>query len=217
MRAVILICIGIIVLCAAWSLYFKYDTQRFIDSLPEAPATVAQPQNTTEEAISSSKSTSAKNMHVAQEPLETFTEKTAVEGEVEDAKREKIDTAAVMDFADEISEGSPPLASDSPPTQAPIVGVQNLSREKIVENNRKHLIEIHGDIPEVHTFLKYFPFQVLLDSKNAEKYEFELSREEFLEYHRVNAVLFPNAANREGYQKALKRELENRSLDFKKH
>ncbi|MDE0553125.1 MAG: hypothetical protein OXI24_02840 [Candidatus Poribacteria bacterium] len=214
MRDVILIGIVIIVLGAAWSLYLKYDTQRFIDSFPKVPATVAQPQNTTEEAISSSKNASPKNARVAQETLETFTEKPAVE--VEDTKREKIETSTRMDFADEISEESPPSAFDSPPTQAPI-GMLNLSREEIVENNRKHLIEIHGDIPEVHTFLKYFPFEVLLDVENKEKYEFSLSHEEFLEYQRANAVLFPNAANREGYQKALERELEKRALDFEKH
>ena len=87
--------------------------------------------------------------------------------------------------------------------QPPEKTVFDLSLEQIIENNRKSLIARHGDIPEVHIYLKHFPFEALLNSEGNQGFEVELSLKDNLDYLRAVAHLFPNKENNDNYLEAL--------------
>ena len=222
MKKVIFTAITLIVLGTAWTLYLKRETERFVDSLPEVPATVTQPQNITDIPITDENSVASQSTRVMSDALEDSNEEQAATGSAEDKEKGKNGTLGFMDFADEPSERDP-IAERSPQhdkeerSEEEPIGLMKLSRAEIVENNRKHLIEIHGDIPEVHTYLKYFPFEALQETENQGTYSVTMSLEEHLEYQKALAVLFPNASNVKNYQQTLERYGKFRGNDSQKH
>jgi len=68
----------LIVLGTAWTLYLEYDKKRFIDSLPQPPATVTQPVST---ADAPATSTSIVTTAAEPAPPETVVEDTLTESE----------------------------------------------------------------------------------------------------------------------------------------
>lgn len=222
MRKIIFMAIVLIVLGTAWTLYLKHDTERFIDSLPKKSATGTQPQNITNMPVTDENSDPFQSMNVIEGALEDFNEEPGAAGSAEGGNSEKKDTSGLIDFANEflerdpIAEWSPHPAEEEHPAEEPM-GLMKLSRAEIVENNRKRLIEIHGDIPEVHTYLKYFPFEALQNPENTGTYSFTMSLDEFLEYQKASAVLFPNASNIKNYQQALEMYEKFKGDDSQKH
>lgn len=120
-----------------------------------------------------------------------------------------LDTFEILGQSDSLYDTSPftPLeqeADETEESEQQETDVNDLSIEQIIANNRKHLIAEHGDIPEVHTYLKYFPFEALLDQNKGKAYTLDLSLEEHLNYHKAVAHLFPNKANTDRYLDAKK-------------
>ncbi len=222
MRKIIFIAIVLIVLGTAWTLYLKHDTERFIDSLPKKSATGTQPQNITNMPVTDENSDPFQSMNVIEGALEGSNEEPGTAGSAEDRDNEKKDTSGLIDFSNEflerdpIAEWSPHPVEKEHPEEEPM-GLMKLSRAEIVENNRKRLIEIHGNIPEVHTYLKYFPFEALQNPENKGTYSFTMSLDEFLEYQKASAVLFPNASNIKNYQQALEMYKKFKGDDSQKH
>lgn len=68
----------------------------------------------------------------------------------------------------------------------------------------KHLIEKHGDIPEIDIFLKHFPFSAIQQGETKITIENTVTLEEDLEYKRALAVLFPSKENQKSYEDALR-------------
>lgn len=221
MRKIIFAVIVFIVLATAWTLYLKHDTERFIESLPKVPA-ATQTQDTKDRSIIDENNDLSHSKRVMQDVLEDFDEEPAAAASTQNRKDKKNDTSALIDVADEfseqnsIAEWSLQGAEEEYLEEEPI-RVINLSKAEIVENNRKWLIEIHGDIPEVHTFLKYFPFEAILNPENKDPFTFTMNQEESLAYKKALAVLFPSEANQKHYQNALEMYEKFRGNDSQKH
>lgn len=222
MKTIVFPAIVVIVLCVAWMMYWQWDTQRFIERLPEAPGPAQSEQSPQERT--------AENENTDTLPSEHLSENTvpAAEGHVPP------EFTAPLNPPDTTHRGPasqhPDPGSDievQQETEAPIeteegdrydpTHIKDLSVEQILENNRIRLREIHGDIPEIDIYLRYMRpvFEGAKEGKS--QLTMRLSVKEELEFSRARSVLFPTEGNLKHHKNVLKTEqdLEKRREQFR--
>jgi len=189
MKNVIFVAILLIVLGTAWTLYLEYDKKRFIDSLPQPPATVTQPVST---ADAPATSTSIVTTAAEPAPPETVVEDTLTESE----QAHPHPHTDSLEPTEEAGRFDDDMFSDSeipsdlvdlplPQTKEPRRHWKELSKEELYERRKQALIRKHGDIPEVEIYLKQRMYP--------KPY---LTMEEFNEQARAMLILFPSENNR---------------------
>jgi len=199
----------LLVVCAlVGSLYVRYDTKRFMDDFEKRHVTPVSEQTLTDNnseisQVESGNPEQDQQSEQIEEPDEYVSE--SVQGD----NTKDLETFEIPGQSDSLYDTSPftlleQEADETEESEQQETDVNDLSLEQIIANNRKHLIAEHGDIPEVHTYLKYFPFEALLDGNKGKEYTLDLSLEEHLNYHKAVAYLFPNKANRDKYLDAKK-------------
>ena len=196
----------LLVICAmAGSLYVRYDTNRFVDDVKNRHVIPASKHTFTDSSSETSQIEHEKSEQPEQ-PEQIGETDEYVSESVQGYSTQDIDNVTTTDQSDSLYDLSPFSSNDQDETEESEqreTNVNDLSIEQIIENNRNHLIAKHGDIPEVHTYLKYFPFEALLDQNKDKEYMLDLSLEETLKYHEAVAHLFPNKSNRDNYSDAL--------------
>ena len=217
MKKIFLPATVVIVFCTAWMLYLQWDTERFIESLPKAASRTSgmMPQERTAENENSGtlppENVSENNEPSAKDPaLPDFTENLnppdAIHREMVSRNHDDVyglDVKHVTEVKKGTGEGD---QNKRPPVMA-------LSVEQIIENNRRMLIEKHGNIPEIDIYLHYMKpvFEGMKEGKR--QVRIDRTPEEELEFSRVQSVLFPSEDHLKHYQDVLKttQELKRRS------
>ena len=194
----------VIVFCGAWMLYLRWDTQRFIESLPTAPSRTHIKQMP-QESVSENENSPAS-------PPESVSENNEPEDHI------------LPDSAE--TPNTPDTRPTDPGAEEPVLGIDveqknqenletqeddgndrhpamDLTLEQIVENNRRRLIEQHGNIPEVDIYIRHMMpvFKGITEGK--QQLTIQRTPEEALEYSRAQAVLFPSEKNLKSYQNVL--------------
>lgn len=189
MKKVVFTAILLTVLGTVWTLYLEHDKKRFINNLPQPPATVRQPVSTAKTPATS-------------KSIETMTTKSALsETLVEDTPTESVHAhphphTDSLETTEEVDRFDGDMFSDSeirsevvdlhpPQTKEPYRHWKELSKEELYERRKQALIKKHGDIPEVEIFLKQLMYP--------KPY---LTEEEFNEQARAMLILFPSNNNK---------------------
>lgn len=209
MKILVLPTIIVMSLCGAWMLYLRWDTQRFVESLPEAPSrthTKPMPQERLTEnensqtpppervAENNASSTEGLSRWDATEDLNpSDTSHT-------DPADQKHDPVSGIDVEQKTEDKLETQESDENSRHP----AMDLSLEQIVENNRRRLIEQHGNIPEVDIYIHHMMpvFKGITEGK--QELTVQRTPEEALEYSKAQAVLFPTQKNIQSYQNVLK-------------
>ncbi len=189
-------------LVLAWMFALKYDTQRFLMSLPEVPPEIADATNTAEEPkpaptdtdadVVPSVSPGALQTPAATEDLqEMLTEdslilpQTAAEstGIDEIPRDDEVEIKASASDGD--AEPSPAFEKLCENCSASRQDWRSLSADELHEYRRQDLIKRFGDIREVHIFM----------DTGRRMQRSSVSLETALEYVEAVATLFPDPAN----------------------
>ena len=210
MKKIVFTAMVIIILGTAWTLYLRWDVNRFAESLPKAPLQthIEQPTDTrTQDNMpENEKSELPTKVNAPSAPTSTFAEASnapAHRPPHHSDSHSDVHTPPIRvegQQKDEVvkQEGKSPLS------------FSDLSVEEIIERNRQKLIEKHGDIPEIDIYLRLNAplFEAI---KNREtQVRIQRTPEEHLEFSRVMSVLYPSEAHDKMYQEALQRAERNR-------
>jgi len=206
MRITIYIVGLLIVFVIAGSIYVRYDTHRFIEESEKRHRPV--PTNKIEPDSLGPQIELSQVDNQLQEIPEDHEEESIQFNEPNGT--EKFDSLNDLTVPSDNNQSGISLEeldfnNDSETEENPvqILSPKLLTLQQVRESNRKNLIELHGDIPEVHTYLKYFPFEALLEGNQGKEYALDLSLKEHLEYQKAVAHLFPNEENSKNYLDAL--------------
>lgn len=198
-----------IVLCSAWMLYLRWDTDRFIESLPKAPPHTHIEQMPQERV--------AENENSETLPPERVSEhnEPSAEGHVHPHFTDTLEppdtrhTDPVSQNPDPVSgidveQGTEEKIETEEGDQNNRHPVMDLSLEQILEKNRRRLIEKHGPIPEIDIYLRHMipVFEGAREGKR--QVTIKRTPEEALEFSRAQSVLFPSEGNIKSYQNVLK-------------
>ena len=200
----------IIILGTAWTLYLRWNVNRFAESLPKAP-----PQT-----------------HIEQ-PTDMRTQSSVSENEKSELSAKvntlSAPTSTSAEASNDTAHSSPHHSSFHSDVHAPPIRVEeqqkdevvkqesenlrsfmDLSLEEIIERNRQQLIEKHGDIPEIDIYLRLnAPLFKAIKNQEAQV-KIQRTLEEHLESSRVMSVLYPSEEHDKMYRAALQ-EVEERS------
>lgn len=203
MKKVVFTAIVVIVLGIALMLYLRWDTNRFVESLPKAPpqTNIEQPINTgTQDSTSENENSElpaevnplpAPTAVSAETPNDTTHKPSHHTNSHSDVHIPPIRVEGLQKDEDVKQEGEilPPF--------------WDLSVEEIIERTRQKLIEKHGDIPEIDIYLR-LNARLFEGIKNREtQVRIQRTPEEHLEFSRVMSVLYPSEAHDKMYQDAL--------------
>ena len=195
MKSIIFTAICVIILGAAWTAYLHWGNKRFVESLPEPP-----PRSNIDPVTD----TQRREIENNDPPAEPTPELPAVREESPPAPRPPhrgdpqvsghVPIPRVMAGAPETSEEQ--KAQD--PASAMTASV-----EEIIENTRQHLIEQHGDIPEIDIYLRHMR-PVFQAAKDGETEIIVVSTpKEHLEMSRVMSILYPSEEHTQHYKDVL--------------
>ena len=191
MKKVVFTATLLIVLGTVWTLYLEQDKKRFIDNLPQPPATVRQPVGTADAPATSK---SIETMTAKSALSETIVEDTLTESEHAHphphTHADSLETTEKVERFDDDMFSESEIPSDlvdlhSHQTKEPRRHWKELSKEELYERRKQSLIRKHGDIPEVEIYLKQRMYP--------KPY---LTAEEFTEQARAMLILFPSDNNR---------------------
>ena len=209
MKKVFFTAIVVIVGGIALMLYLRWDTNRFVESLPKAPpqTSIEQPTDTSSQDSMSKNKNSELSVEMSVLPAPAA---TSPEASNDTAHRPPYHSDSHSDV-----HAPPPLRVDRMQEDEDIKqegesspSFFDLSLEGMIEHTRQQLIEKHGDIPEIDIYLRLNAplFQAI---KNREtQVRIQRTPEEHLEFSRVMSVLYPNEQHNKMYQDALKRRAE---------
>ena len=206
MKKVIFATITLIIFCVAFSLHIRRETDRFVQSQPEIPQQthVEHPIDTggaeSQGENQNSENTTEVNVWEAtpaDAPPALHRDPTHSQNRDTQYRIQQNETVKV--FAPEDQDAEQENSGKKP------LSIEDLSVEQIIENNRRYLINKHGNIPEIDIYLK-LNASFYESIKNQEpEYVRTFTPEESLEYRRVVSILYPTQANIKAYQDELER------------
>lgn len=203
MKNISIVVIVCLIFGAAWIFYLEHESKLFVDSLPKAPPPEKKVKSPKTSAVNENNKTVPETDISEQDTSSDILQGTSTAENVkEDTNLENPEIAVPPNVSDAVSKPETVPQKTQPEPES--LDVTELSIQEIIERNRKHLIQKHGDIPEVETFLKYFPFEELQQRKTKIQRSYTRSPEEDLKYRKAIATLWPKPENEEGYQDALK-------------
>ena len=213
MKQFVFVCIALVVLGVAWTLYLEHEKERFVESLPKVPPVVTQPVDVGDMPLDTDTDTDGVvNTTEAQSPLskdapmETV---DAAETTVLPESEHLAPTEVVVDAVETTSPDVPMVSADKmEPTfiHSPFPHLHDssvstdwagLSRAAKIERHRENLIKQFGNRPEVHILVQTID--------NGPKYQY--SSEENLKIAEAIFALFPNDANRSAVEIAKQHQL----------
>lgn len=214
---VILSALGIFIVAAVvWSLWIRYDTQKFLENPPELPANSANEKV----AINDSVSTEVAEVYESEKveaddspaDIQTIDIKSQEEEKIQDDL--EIDNAELQEDvafvpSNELLEEEEPedVGPCGEVCGTPTTNIRSLSEKERIELTHQNLVKRFGDIPEVHLFTEQR--HLSLEGKT-------IPQSEILEYVRAVATLFPNEANKR-HLKELESHLEKLEMNVVPH
>ena len=214
MRKLLFTTIVLIVLGTAWMLYLQWENKRFAANLLKVPSNtnIEQPIDTITQGftVENENSDSPAEANVSQEsptmdegPLPDPTVRPPHHSNSHLQNRgSTLRHQQKLEVRDQSKKEDRDIEAKD---ESPSSSVKDLSVEEIIENNRRFLINQHGDIPEIDKYLELNApfFQQIKDGTT--RIVVEMTPEDSLENSRLTAILYPNEANKKAYQDELKR------------
>ena len=211
MKQFVFVCIALVVLGVAWTLYLEHEKERFVESLPKVPLVVTQPVDVGDVPLDTDtdrvvNTTEAQSPLSKDAPMETV---DAAETTVLPESEHLAPTEVVVDAAETTSPDVPMVSADKMKptfTHSPFPHLHDssvstdwagLSRTAKIERHRENLIKQFGNRPEVHILVQTID--------NGPKYQY--SSEENLKIAEAIFALFPNDANRRAVALAKQHQL----------
>lgn len=210
MKQFVFVCIALVVLGVAWTLYLEHEKERFVESLPKVPPAVTQPVDVgdvpldtdTDRVVNTTEAQSSAQSPLSKDaPMETV---DAAETTGLPESEHLAPTEVVVDAAETTSPDLPMVSAEKMEptfTHSPFphfhdssvsIDWAGMSHARKIERHRANLIKQFGDRPEVHVLVQTID--------NGPKHQY--SSEENLKIAEAIFALFPNDANRRAVEVA---------------